>query len=113
MTQPTFAGRFALRLRAARLDAGLSQAELARRIGRSKQLTNAWESGRSAMLARDLIRVAAVLGCSADRLLGLEPLIPSMPPSAYAPHSDDREDAAIEFPADLARSPRTAQDSNG
>lgn len=71
MIPNSFAERFGLRLRAARLNTGLSQAETARRIGRSKQLVSAWEAGRCAILARDLLRVAAVLGCSSDELLGL------------------------------------------
>jgi transcriptional regulator with XRE-family HTH domain len=69
MTKNSFPERFGLRLRAIRLNTGLTQSELARRIGRSKQLVSAWENGRAAMLVRDLARVAGVLGCTADDLL--------------------------------------------
>lgn len=109
MTPNSFAERFGLRLRAARLNTGLSQSELARRIGRSKQLASAWEAGRSAILARDLLRVAAVLGCSSDELLGLCDRLHQSEPIRTR-----RDSASVENPSPSPiGSLQTAPDTNG
>lgn len=46
----------------ARERAGLTRAELGRRIGVSAQVVQRWESGRHALLESTIARVAAALG---------------------------------------------------
>lgn len=57
------------RLRQARLQAGLSQAQLARRLGKSKQLASAWEAGRAEILVSTLADFAAAVDVDANWLL--------------------------------------------
>jgi transcriptional regulator with XRE-family HTH domain len=61
------------RIRQTRLDYGMSQAELARRIGISKTAMNQIESGKTPdpQVSR-IIAIAEVLGVSTDFLVGLE-----------------------------------------
>lgn len=56
------------RVRWARSNLGLSQPELGRRVGKSKQLISAWESGRAEMSATMLARVASALSVDAGWL---------------------------------------------
>ena len=51
--------------------AGLSQVQLALRLGVSQSTVANWEIGRRAPQARHLIKLAKILGCSVDALLGL------------------------------------------
>lgn len=51
--------------------AGLSQVQLALRLGVSQGTIAHWEIGRRAPQARHLIKLANILGCSVDALLGL------------------------------------------
>jgi transcriptional regulator with XRE-family HTH domain len=57
------------RIRTAREQARLSQAELARRIGISKTAMNAIEGGATDPRASRLVAIAQVLGVSTDTLL--------------------------------------------
>jgi transcriptional regulator with XRE-family HTH domain len=60
------------RIRQARIRYGMSQAELARRIGISTQGMNLIEAGKTPDPAASRVReIARVLGVSADYLLGL------------------------------------------
>ena len=59
------------RIRAARLKYGMSQAELARRIGITPNSLNEIEHGRSEPLASRVEAIARVLGVSTDVLHGL------------------------------------------
>lgn len=60
------------RIKALREDAGMSQAELARKLSISRSSVNAWESGLSAPTAIYIIELAKLFHCSSDYLLGLE-----------------------------------------
>jgi transcriptional regulator with XRE-family HTH domain len=60
------------RIRAARLKYGMSQAELARRIGISPNSLNEIEHGRSEPLAMRVEAIARVLQVSTDVLHGLK-----------------------------------------
>lgn len=51
--------------------AGLSQVQLALRLGVSQSTVANWERGFRAPQARHLIKLANILGCSVDALLGL------------------------------------------
>ena len=51
--------------------AGLSQVQLALRLGVSQGTVANWERGFRAPQARHLIKLANILGCSVDALLGL------------------------------------------
>jgi transcriptional regulator with XRE-family HTH domain len=57
------------RIRKARERAHISQAELARRIGISKQAMNAIEGGATDPRASRIVAIAQVLGVSTDALL--------------------------------------------
>lgn len=57
------------RLREARLRAGLSQVDIAKRIGKSKQLASAWEAGRAEMTATTLGDFARITSTDANWLL--------------------------------------------
>jgi transcriptional regulator with XRE-family HTH domain len=61
--------RIAIRLRQARERAGLSQNQLAMRIGKSKQSISSYESGRARILSTHIVRIAVALNCSPDYLL--------------------------------------------
>ncbi|MEQ1713310.1 MAG: helix-turn-helix domain-containing protein, partial [Hyphomicrobium sp.] len=57
------------RLREARLRLGLSQVDIARRIGKSKQLISAWEAGRAEILSTTLADFARISSADANWLL--------------------------------------------
>ncbi len=57
------------RLREARLQAGLSQSDVARRIGKSKQLASAWEAGRAEMTSTTLGEFARIVSADTNWLL--------------------------------------------
>lgn len=56
------------KLKAARIAAGLSQVELAERVGCTQKDISRWEAGREPM-ALTLKRLAQALGCSMDDLV--------------------------------------------
>lgn len=60
---------FTTRIREAREILGLSQAELARRCGMSRQVIWGWESGNRQPSVESLLSVASVLGVTVDELL--------------------------------------------
>ena len=62
------------RLRQLRLERGLTQAQLARMLGVSPSSVGMYEQGRREPDGDLLARMAAVLRCSTDELLGAEPL---------------------------------------
>ena len=57
------------RIRDARRDANLTQEEIGRQLGASKQLISHWETGRSEITVFDLAKVAKMCGVSPDYLL--------------------------------------------
>lgn len=61
-----------LRLRHFRLAKGFSQAQLAQKIGVTRETITAYESGRARLLDDVIARLALVLSVSADNLLGLK-----------------------------------------
>jgi len=65
-------------VRARRLAAKLSVAELARRAGVSAPFVSQLESGRSSVSLGTLYRIASALGCTANALLGSGPFRPHM-----------------------------------
>ena len=56
-----------------RESAGISQAELARRLSTTRASVNAWECGLSAPTAAYIIELAKCFHVSTDYLLGLDP----------------------------------------
>lgn len=68
------------RMHIARGKIGISQAELARRLGVSPGAVGNWESGTRLPDAEMLSRIADALGCTVDYLLGREEM--SEKPSA-------------------------------
>ena len=60
-------------LKSTRISAGLSQSELARRAGVSRQAYLAIESGKSVPSTEVSLRLARVLGCSVESLFSLPP----------------------------------------
>lgn len=60
------------RLRQIRSEHGLTQSELARRLGISPSAVGMYEQGRREPDGETLARMASVLGCSTDELLGVK-----------------------------------------
>ena len=60
------------RIKALREDAGMSQAELARKLSISRSSVNAWESGLSAPTAIYIIELAKLFHCSSDFILCID-----------------------------------------
>ncbi len=58
-------------MKAARRQAGLTQQELARRVGVSRVAVSQWESGATSPATTNVTRMASILGVSVDLLLGL------------------------------------------
>ncbi len=55
-----------------RIRAGLSRVDVAREIGRSKEVIGKWERGESSpLLFPDGVALAKLFGCSVDYLCGL------------------------------------------
>lgn len=73
------------RIRKARIQYGMSQAELARRIGVSKNTMNLIESGKTPDPAVSRIRaIADILGISMDYLAGRKDEDPELEPAGVA-----------------------------
>lgn len=85
------------RLREARLRVGLSQVDVAKRIGKSKQLASAWEAGRAEMTATTLGDFARITSTDANWLLfgtqGAKSSIdvPSLPQGCSLPFLSEAE----------------------
>lgn len=60
------------RIKLLREAAGLSQAELARKLSISRSSVNAWESGLSAPTAVYIIEMAKLFHCSSDYILCID-----------------------------------------
>lgn len=56
-------------LKAARVNANLTQSELARAVGVTKMTINAWENGRKAIKPAYLLMISRVTGCPIDDLI--------------------------------------------
>lgn len=63
--------------RVAREAVGMTQVEVAARLGLDPSSVNYWESGRKSPTAANLIRLVDIYQCSADELLGIVPRSPS------------------------------------
>ncbi len=57
------------RIRAARVDRGLTQDELAGRVGVSRSAVAQWETGRAGQITGNLSRIAGVLGVNVEYLM--------------------------------------------
>lgn len=66
-------------LREARKSAGLTQAEVAAAVGRSRPTIAAWEAGRTEPDLRTFGQLSQLYGAPADQLLGAEPAEPPEP----------------------------------
>jgi transcriptional regulator with XRE-family HTH domain len=64
---------FGTRLHAAREARGLSQAQMAEKLGLAQQSYAAWERRNVALRADQLQQLAVILGVGVDQLLGHEP----------------------------------------
>ena len=58
------------KIKAYRKQYGMSQAELAKRVGVERSAVAKWESGKSLPQAAHLVKLAEIFGCSVDELLG-------------------------------------------
>lgn len=63
---------FGERLHAARLAAGLSQAQVADRLGITQQSFAGWERRETAIKPEQIAQLAEILGVSVEHLLGLD-----------------------------------------
>lgn len=70
------------RIRARRAELGMTQGELAKRVGSTQKQVSLWESGTKPSYQM-LAKLAEVLACSADYLLGLTSL-----PDAHVREND-------------------------
>src|SRR5690349_944798 len=70
---PTIDEQIGARLRAARLQAVLTQEELAQALGVDRSTVAKWEAGQRGMTVENLLRTAAVLETPPDQLL-VEPV---------------------------------------
>ena len=59
-------------LRAYRVAAGLTQADLALRVGVSQSAISDWETGETTPSVRSIVLLAGALGISTDELLGVQ-----------------------------------------
>lgn len=57
-------------LAAARINAGLTQTEAARRLGVDQSAVSFWESGKKHPRASMLVKIADLYCCSIDELMG-------------------------------------------
>lgn len=57
------------KIRILRVDSGLSQSELAKRLGITRAAVNAWEMGLSSPSAQCIIELSKLFHCSADYIL--------------------------------------------
>jgi len=98
------------RIRAARLRAGLTQAELAAKIGRSKTYVTNLENGNRAVKASALQDIAAATGTSVLALL--EPsAVPPDSPQTWAQQALEALHMQAQAQADLARAQAMAQEN--
>ena len=63
---------FAERIKSLRMQAGMTQAELARYLSLSRSSINSWEMGFSVPSATYIVELAKMFSVSADYLLGIE-----------------------------------------
>jgi DNA-binding XRE family transcriptional regulator len=92
------------RLRTAREKQGLSQAEVARRLGVSRSSIAKYEAGAHMPGVRVLVRLASGLGVSVDHLVGLTAAAPLPPGSPeIAEHLRQLEGMDAAFSADVAQ----------
>lgn len=61
------------RIRVRRIEAGLTQEDLASAIGAAQSLVSAWEGGRRMLYIDDAIAIAQALDCKVAHLVGEEP----------------------------------------
>lgn len=61
------------KLKQLRMEKGFTQSQLAKRLGVSASAVGMYEQGRREPDGKLLARMALVLGCSTDELLGVEP----------------------------------------
>lgn len=85
-------------LRAARLAAGLSQAELAARAGISRQAVSAVETGRMSPTIEVALRLARALGRPVDSLFRLAEDTPLVPDVVVGAGTQDENEAGLERP---------------
>ena len=61
----------AMRLKAARVESGLTQAQLGEKLSVSQDTVSLWENGKSVPTAEYVIEICKLFSISADYLLGL------------------------------------------
>ena len=79
------------RISSARQKRSLTQGELAKRVGKSKQLVSAWENGRTEVLASSLVELGLALSVDMNWLLhGTNPSagVPALPQGTQVPLLD-------------------------
>lgn len=64
---------FGWNLKTLRTQAGLTQEELAQKIGSSQKTISSWEVGRTEPTMKDVVSICEALDCSMDKLTGTKP----------------------------------------
>lgn len=85
-----------LRLRQLRKAAGLTQGELARKVGVTDRILGSWERGESAISLCDAYRCALALGCTVNDLCGWDGGRPPGEAARASPPPDPAREALRE-----------------
>jgi transcriptional regulator with XRE-family HTH domain len=84
------------RLAQLRKQRGLSQEELARRVGTNQVVISGYENGKLRLFAETAVRFAAALDISVEELLHVSKPVAVEPAQTLAPHGEDRTPATAE-----------------
>lgn len=71
MKDETDLGVIAVRFKAARVESGLTQAQLGEKLSVSQDTVSLWETGKSIPTAEYIVAICKLFSISADYLLGL------------------------------------------
>ncbi len=86
------------RIKTLRLEAGLTQAELAKKCGLSRSAVNGWEVGVSVPSTQYIIELAKIFHVSTDYLLGMD-----MGAAVYVDGISEKNVAVLSYLAEMLK----------